>query len=98
MRGEVADLRKRTSAIGQGAGPLVICIQNNPEAQRLGFLFSDRQALIGSDRHEALEGESIEAFHDRLKGIAKERGIGMIVLGHESNVEPAYAAGGERLN
>ena len=63
----------------------LIAIAGDPEAVRLKFLFSDRQAMVGDDRFEALDGEETCAFHDRLQRIARERGAKTIELGHEAN-------------
>ena len=63
----------------------LIAIAGNPEAVKLRFLFSDRQAMVGDDCFEALDGEETCAFHARLRRIARERGARTIELGHEAN-------------
>jgi hypothetical protein len=44
--------------------------------------------MIGQDYYEAAADESVEAFHERLKQIARECGAFFINLGHPENAEP----------
>jgi hypothetical protein len=64
-----------------------------------GSMGSEREAMIGHDvlsisprddiHFVALQGETTAEFHARLKQIARERGLNLILLGHPSNlVEP----------
>ena len=64
---------------------------------------SSREAMIGRDHHVALEGEATKAFHDRLRALARESGVVMIILGDKSNAvppreAPPYLPAGSKLN
>jgi hypothetical protein len=78
----------RAQQLSQGTDPLLVVIENDPEAAKNGNMRSNREAMIGDDHHEALEDETTAAFHTRLKQIAKERGCSMVMLGHPSNPRP----------
>ena len=90
----------RARQLNQEIGPRLITWENNPEVRKLQYLgllpplsmASAREALIGRDHHVALEDETTEIFHVRLKQMARERGALMIVLGHESNAVPPREA------
>jgi hypothetical protein len=83
----------RASRLGQDVGPLLIVIENNPEPRRLGIpMASNREATLGGDHYQALDSESTKTFHARLRAIARERGARMVILGHESNIEPLQEA------
>jgi hypothetical protein len=81
-------LLARARRLGQSEGPLFLTIENDPEARRLGVLNSNREAMIGDDHQVALEDETTETFHARLKQIARERGVPMIILGDSTNAAP----------
>jgi hypothetical protein len=69
--------------------PPVVAIINNPEATRLGFDLTEREALIASEVVRALDGETLKAFHDRICGIARERNVMLISVGSDAPVAVA---------
>jgi hypothetical protein len=72
--------------LNRSEGPIFLTIENNPEVQKLRLLMaSNRQAMIGRDHYEAAPDETTEAFHARLRKLAKARGAWMVQLGHPSN-------------
>jgi hypothetical protein len=102
-------LIRRARRLNESDGPMFLTIEGNPEVSRLRTLGhippdamgSDRDAMIGHELFVALDDETTGAFHRRLRQIAKERGVLMIELGHESNnvklkEAPPYFSGGAR--
>jgi hypothetical protein len=88
-------LLARARKLNRQDGPLFLTIENDPEARRLGLpMASDREALIGEDRHQAAPDESTKDFHARLRKLVCDRGkpYGFIILGHPSNIEPPTKA------
>jgi hypothetical protein len=77
-------------------GPIFLTIIGDPEVRKLRHegrlgpfsMASPRHAMIGQDYYEAAADESVEAFHERLKQIARECGAFFINLGHPENAEP----------
>jgi hypothetical protein len=58
--------------------PMVVFMSGNPEpTRRLGRSMGGREAMIGGELFEALDGESVKQFHRRLAGIARERVAGL---------------------
>jgi hypothetical protein len=78
-------LNRRARRLNESDGPIFLTVEGNPEAVRLRCLYSNREALIGGDHFAALDGETTDDFHDRLRRVAKERGCKIIELGHSSN-------------
>ena len=50
-------------------------------------MLSNREALIGKDHFVANESETTEAFHRRIKDIAKGRGVMFVKLGDHENAK-----------
>ena len=102
-------LVRRARRLNESDGPIFLTIEGNPEVSRLRTLGlippdamgSPRDAMMGHELISAEPSETTEAFHRRLRQIARERGIVMIEMGHESNnvvqeEAPPYFPGGAR--
>ena len=82
--------------------PLVVLISGDPEPHRLlGRSLSSREAMIGTEVFEALDGESEKQFHRRLVAIARERivsldrGVRTVSIGDDTpELECRYDAEG----
>jgi hypothetical protein len=72
-------------------GPIFMVMVGDPEVRRLKdmgqlaplAMVSDREGMIGRDYYAAAPDETTEAFHARLKQIARECDAFFIMLGHQ---------------
>jgi hypothetical protein len=64
---------------------LVTMIMNSPEATKLfpTKMNSEREAVVGTAYFEAFDGESVRAFRARMRQIARDRGVRLVMLGSE---------------
>jgi hypothetical protein len=91
-------LKRRLSR--QEGEVLFMTVVGDPEVRRLqhfgllpqGAMASDRHAMVGTAYFEAAPSETTDAFHKRLKDIAKGRGSNMIMLGHPDTPLPLSEA------
>jgi hypothetical protein len=58
-----------------------VTIEGDPDLR----LTSSRIASIGDVYFEAYPDETLEAFHARLRKIAKAQGANTVILGHDDN-------------
>jgi hypothetical protein len=77
-------LLDRAGRVSRVSPPVVMMI-GCPEATKLfpTKMNSEREAVIGTEYFEALDGETTSGFHARTRQIARDRGVRMVMLGCE---------------
>jgi hypothetical protein len=71
----------------------VVLIIGCPEATRLfpTRMRSEREAVIGTEHFEALDGETTKTFHARMCQTARDRGVRIVSIGSdEPQLESRY--------
>jgi len=96
MTAKTTSMLKRARRLRRKDDVIFVAIINNPEIGRLGVpMASSREAMMGGEYYVAGPDESTDAFHARLRSIARERGCTTAILGDEANagqLEEAMAA------